>query len=226
MLRSSRALLVVPLCFVLATACKKRKPSDEPELPTVTGSGVTSSQSRTLPPFTRVEVKGALAVTVNVGKGAPLELHGDDNLFSHVESTVVNGALTLEPDAVLQPSQAFRLAVGTAALEEIDAAVAAKVTVHGVEGDQFVLRAGGAGQITADGSCAELTALARTASRIDLAGFSAANAHAIAVDFARITLGHLEKLDATQHGMAMISYDGSPELTTHADRPSNVAPRR
>jgi hypothetical protein len=226
MLRSGRALLVVSLCVTSATACKKKKPSDDSELPTVAGSGVTSSQSRTLAPFTRLEVKGGLDVTVNVGKDAPLELHGDDNLFAHVKSTLTGGELTLEPDAVLKPAQAFRLTVGTARLDELGAAVAAKVTVHGVKSDAFTLRAGGAGQVTADGSAAELTVGARTASRVDLAAFSAAEGRVTAVEFARVVLGHLEKLEATQHGMATIAYEGAPELTTHADRPQNVTSRR
>jgi hypothetical protein len=225
MLRSGRALLVlVTLGLPAATACKKR-PSD-PGLPTLVGNGVTSSESRTLPPFTRLDVGGALEVVVNVGKDAPLELSGDANLFSHVKSKLADGTLTLEPDVVLEPAQAFHLVVGTARLDELGAAVAAKVTVHGVKGEVFTVKAGGAAKVTVDGSATELKVGARSASRVDLSAFSAARARVAVTDFARVELGHLEKLEATQRGFAGVVYADTPELTTHADRPQNVAARR
>ncbi|HTQ02298.1 MAG TPA: DUF2807 domain-containing protein [Polyangiaceae bacterium] len=225
MLRS-RALCVVCACLVVATACKKKKAGDEPDLPTVSGSGVTSSESRKLPPFTRLTVNGALELTVSVGQDAPLELHGDSNLFSHVKSNVVGGDLTLEPDAVLKPAQAFHLAVGTAKLEELRAAVAAKVTVHGVKSDAFSVQTGGGAQVVADGSSSKLGAAARMASRIDLSAFSASSARVAVLEFGRVELGYVEKLDATQRDVGTIVYRGTPDLTTHADRPQNVVLRR
>lgn len=223
MLRSRRALVAVTLCFVTASACKQKRPSDA--LPTVTGNGVTSSQTRTLAPFTRLDVGGGLEVVVNVGKDAPLELSGDANLFEHVESKIVGGALTLDSDAVLKPAQALRLVVGVAHLDELGAAAAASVTVQGVKSDAFSVRTGGAAKVTVDGSATALAVGARTASHVDLSGFSAARARVVALDFTRIELGHLEQLEVTQHGFATVLYAGTPELTTHADRAQNVARR-
>lgn len=225
MLRSGRALLVVTFCVVTIVACKKKRPQDEPELPTVAGDGVTSSQSRTLPPFTRLEVDGALDVTVNVGKDSLLELHGDANLFPHVGSSVVNGELKLEPDAVLKPAQKLTLSLGVARLDYVAAGIAAKVAVHGVKTEAFSVRTGGAAQLTVDGSSSELSVGARSVSRVDLGTFSAAHARVSALEFARVELGYLEKLDADQRGMAIITYRGTPAVTTHADRAENVASR-
>lgn len=225
MLRSSQALVVVSMGLASATACKKKKPAGDAELPTVAGNGVTSSEARKLPVFTRLVVKGALEVTVNVGKDAPLELAGDANLFSHVSSKVANSELTLDTDAVLAPAQRFHLTVGAARLDAVTAVVAAKVTAHGVSSDAVSVRTAGGAHVTADGSAIELTVAARAASRVELTAFTAARVRASVADFANVELGYVEKLDATQRNFGMITYRGTPELTPHVERPASVAPR-
>ena len=224
MQRLSRALLVVGLSLAVAAGCRKKKHGDEPELPTVRGSGVGSFVSRPLAPFSRIDVGGALEVTVNVGKNAPLELRGDDNLFEHVPSSVVGGELVLKPDAVLKTTQPLRLVLGTERLDALTVAISARVTVHGVKADTFTLRTGGASKVVIDGSASTLSVAARSVAQVDLGAFSAGRATATVSDFARVRLGYLEHLDATQTGRGVISYAGTPEVTRHAERESNIAP--
>ena len=224
-MRSAAAWLTVALLtLVLAAGCHKQKPKQDDELPSVRGSGVGSSTSRQLAPFSRIDVGGALEVTVNVGKNEPLEMRGEDNLFEHVASTVVGGELVLKPDVVLKTTQPLRLVVGTERLEALTAAVAAKVTVHGVKADAFTLRSGGAARVVLDGSASTLSVGARSVARLDLRAFSAGAVTASAQDFARVELGYVEKLDATQKGNGSITYRGTPDVTRHAERAENVAP--
>jgi hypothetical protein len=218
-----RALVLASLSLVVGTGCKK-KPKDDAELPTVRGSGVGSFESRPLPPFTRITIGGGLEVTVNVGKNAPLELRGEDNLFKHVPSTVVDGELKLEPDSALKTTQPLRLVLGAERLEAVSAAIGARVTVHGVKADKFAVYGGGAAKLSVDGSASELTVGAKSVSQLDLAALSAASASVTAIDFARVRLGYLERLDVTQHGNALVSYTGAPDITRHVDRPANVSP--
>ncbi len=215
-------LSVALLSLAVAAGCHKKKPDDE--LPSVRGSGVGSSTSRQLAPFSRIDVGGALELTVNVGKNEPLEMRGEDNLFEHVASTVVGGELALKPDAVLKTTQPLRLVVGTERLEALTAAVAAKVTVHGVKADAFTLRSGGAARVVLDGSASTLSVAARTAAQLSLVAFSAGTVTATVQDFARVELGYVEKLDATQKGNGSITYRGTPDVTRHAERVENVAP--
>jgi len=223
MRRLGRALLVACLLLV-ATGCKKKKKGDGDETPSVHGSGVGSFESRPLPPFTRVTVGGGLDVTINVGKSAPLELRGEDNLIKLVPSTVVDGELSLKPDFSLKTTQPLTLTLGVERLERVLAGVAAKVTVHGVRADAFEASAGGAAKLTVDGSASKLTASAHSAAQLDFVGFAAAQANVTAIDFARVRLGHLEQLEVTQKGNAVVAYRGKPELTTHAERAQRVGP--
>jgi hypothetical protein len=179
-------------------------------------------QSRALPVFTRLNVGGGLEVTVNVGKNAPLELRGDDNLFSHVASTVTGGELVLKPDSVFETTQPLRLVVGTERLDAVAVAVGANVTVHGVKADAFDVRVAGAAQLAVDGSSQTLTLTTRNLARCDLTAFSAGTAKVSVSDLSRVKLGYVEKLDATQAGHAVIAYRGTPDVTRHAERPANV----
>jgi hypothetical protein len=220
----ARTSVLATVALVAATGCHKKKQADAPQLPTVSGSGVGSFESRSLPPFTRLTVGGGLEVTVNVGKNAPLELRGDDNLFRHVPSTVVDGELTLKPDAAFDTTQPFRLVLGSERLDALATAVGAKVTLHGVKADQFSVRAGGASRVTADGSATTLTVAARSIAQLDFSAFSAGNASVTVADLARVRLGYLEKLDATQTGRGVITYGGTPDVVRHVERAANVAP--
>jgi hypothetical protein len=210
------------LSLAVAAGCHKKKPDNE--LPTVRGSGVGSSTSRQLAPFSRIDVHGVLELTVNVGKNEPLEIRGEDNLFEHLPSTVVGGELELRPDAVLKATQPLRLVVGTERLDAVSASIGVKMTVHGVKADTFTLRAAGASRVVMDGSASTLSATARSVAQLDLHSFQAGNVTAFAQDFSRVYLGYVEKLDATQKGNGVISYRGTPDVTRHAERPANVGP--
>lgn len=224
MLRFGLTLCLVT-ALVLAPGCKKKK-VDETADPKVQGSGVGSFETRTLPPFTRVKVGGNLEVTINVGKSAPLELRGDDNLIKLVPSKVENGELLLVPDVALKKTQPLRLTLGAERLEGVTAVVASRVTVHGVKADAFEIKLGGAAYLTADGSASKLVVTAGKIARAELKAFSAGEAKVGAAELANVQLGYLEKLHATQRGNASISYAGTPELTSQADSPERVAPRR
>jgi len=220
---TGRALLVV-LILGLVVGCKKKKPADEDATPTVRGSGVGSFETRQLPPFTRLKVGGALEVTINVGKVAPLELRGEDNLIKLVPSTVVDGELELAPEAALHNTQPLRLTLGTERLDQVLAAIACRVTVHGVKSDAFTVNTGGAARVTIDGSASKLTAIARRGSQLDLSGFAAGDVTANATDSAHLRLGYVEKLDITQAGAAMVTYRGKPDIKVNAERAQRVGP--
>jgi hypothetical protein len=202
--------------------CKKKK-GDDSETPSVRGSGVGASDSRAVEPFTRLVVGGSLDVTVTVGKHGPMELRGDDNLLKLVPSKVVNGELILKPDVALKSKEPIRITLLTERLDRVALAVAAKAVVHGLRSDSFEVTLGGAARFTADGSTSRLTVAARSATHVDLSSCSVGNAQVTASELARVTLGHVEKLDVTQRGNSIILYRGTPDLKQQADRPAHVA---
>jgi hypothetical protein len=213
-----RVSVLLLAALLVATGCKKKKTTDD-GTPVVRGSGVGSSVERKVPPFSRVNIGGNFDVTINVGKDGPVELRGDDNLFEQLPSPVVNGELTLKPDATFKTTQPFRIAIATEKLERVVVSVASKVTVHGVKADAFEVSVTGGAQITADGSAGTLKVTSKTAGQVDLSALAAGEGVVTASDGSRVRLGHIEKLDATQSGVAMIHYRGTPAVTKHAAQP-------
>jgi hypothetical protein len=220
MRRYTRALCLVTALAVLG-GCKKK--GDDSETPSVRGSGVGSFVERKVPPFSRVSIGGNFEVTINVGKHGPIELRGDDNLFEHLPSPVVNGELTLKPDATFKETQPFRIAIATEKLERIAVSVASKVTVHGVKAEAFEVAATGAARVTANGSAATLKVISKTAAQVDLTALATGEGVVTASEASRVMLGHIEKLDATQSGIAMIVYRGAPAVTKHAAQPKFIS---
>jgi hypothetical protein len=219
--RWGKALVVGSVVLALV-GCRKKGKTDDDGMPVVRGSGVGSSIERKVAPFSRVSIGGNFDVTINVGKDGPLEFRGDDNLFEHLPSPVVNGELTLKPDATLKTTQPFRIAIATEKLEDIAVSVASKVTVHGVKADAFEVSVTGGAQLTAQGSAATLKVTSKTAAKVDLTALAAGEGIVTASEGSRIRLGHIEKLDATQSGIAMISYRGTPAVTKHGAQPKFI----
>jgi hypothetical protein len=215
--RRTLALCLVTVLLALG-GCKKKANEER-----VRGSGVGSTVSRPVEPFTRLVVGSSLDVTVTVGKHGPMELRGDDNLIKLVPSKVVNGELVLKPEVPIKTKQPLRITLLTERLDRVALAVATKVVVHGVRSDAFEVEAGGAAKITADGSAARLSVKSRNAARVDLSAFSVGEAQVTADNFSRVTLGHVEKLDVTQRENSVITYRGTPDIKQQADKSSHVA---
>ncbi len=214
--------VVVGSFLVVLIGCSKKK-TDDAEMPTVRGSGVGSSVARKVPPFSRVSIGGNFDVTINVGKDGPVELRGDDNLFEHLPSPVVNGELTLKPGMAFKTTQPFRIAIATEKLERVAVSMASKVMVHGVRAESFEVFVTGAAQVTAQGSAAILKVTAKTAGQVDLTSLPAGEGVVTASEGSRVRLGHIEKLDATQRGVAMILYRGTPAITKHGERLQHIS---
>ena len=61
----------------------------------VDGSGVAATQTRTLAPFTAVDLAGASDVTVRVGAKQTVVVQADDNLINHIKTGVQDGVLVV-----------------------------------------------------------------------------------------------------------------------------------
>ena len=72
---------------------------------TVRGSGVAASETRTLAPFTAVELAGSNNVSVQVGAPQSVVVHANDNLVGNVRTTVRSGTRTYPaPPSMARPS--------------------------------------------------------------------------------------------------------------------------
>lgn len=212
-----RSLLLVSFALVLP-ACKKKDSA-------VRGSGVGSTKSRTVGAFTALKVTGGLDFVVSVGKNAPLEITGDDNLLAHVTSKLEGSTLLLGIDTKLRVKQPLRVRVGTERLERFMAGPGTRGSVEGVKSDVFDLEATGGAKVTVSGSSRALKVESRGPTRLDLSGFSAQQVTVGTSDVSSVDLGYLEELDATLSGMSRVTYVGEPKIKENVTKPARLSRR-
>jgi hypothetical protein len=213
-----RWLLLAALGLALALpACKKRDPT--------VGSGVGATKARSVGAFSAIRVGGGLEFDVTVGKSAPLEVTGDDNLLGYVTSRVENGTLVLDVGTKLKRKQPLRVRVGTEGLAALHTGGGAKGKVRGVRSEAFEVEAAGGAKLAIAGSSQRLSVTTRKAARVDLNEFSAATAVVSASDTSTVELGHLEELDVVQKGLSRVVYRGAPKLTQSVTKPARLIHR-
>src|SRR5262249_49244847 len=89
------ALGVLMLITVLSTLLIDRIFFHSARAPAGSGSGVAATQTRSLPPFTGVDLAGANNVIVKVGARQSVTVHADDNLLGRVTTHVRSGRLVI-----------------------------------------------------------------------------------------------------------------------------------
>jgi hypothetical protein len=203
-------------CLTLALPACKKKPDP------LKGSGVGATRARSVAAFSELSVGNGLEFEVTVGKGASLEISGDDNLISLVTTQVEGKRLTLGVDKKLKQRQPLRVRVGTERLDGIRVVAGAKGKVSGVRAEAFHVESGGGATVEIAGSSQALEVKSRSAARVDLKGFSAAKGIVTAADASTIELGYLEELDVTQTGMSRVIYRGEPKLTQSVKKPARL----
>ncbi|HEY3500535.1 MAG TPA: DUF2807 domain-containing protein [Polyangiaceae bacterium] len=212
-----RRLLLASFALALP-ACKKKPPA-------TTGSGVGATKTRPIGPFSSIKVAGVEFI-VSVGKQAPLEVSGDDNLLSYVSTQIEGTTLVIRREAKLKQLQPLRVRVGSERLERVLAGAGARGSIEGVSGEAFELEATGGAKVTVRGSSGALKVSVRGPTRLDLSGFSARRGVVTATDVSSIELGYLEELDATLSGLSRVSYLGEPKLTQNVTQPARLSRRR
>src|SRR5579885_1637946 len=71
----------------------------------VKGSGKEATEHRTVTAFSKIDMRGAYDVQVNVGPATGVTITGDDNLLKLVETTVKDATLVLSTKKNVHPSK-------------------------------------------------------------------------------------------------------------------------
>jgi hypothetical protein len=65
---------------------------------TITGNGNVKKVSRSISNFTSLSSRGAFNVQINYGNSGSIQLEGDENLLSHIETIVEDGKLIIKTE--------------------------------------------------------------------------------------------------------------------------------
>ena len=173
------------------------------------GNGQAAQQTRSVVPVHALVVQGALTVLVDAQAKTPRTLvRGDENLLDKIDTSIVDGVLTVSTNGQLTPVVPLVLELATPALDAVTLQGAAAVTLAGLHGNQFDLHVDGAADVHGKGSVDKL--------QLTLSGIAAVDAenllaHDVAVDVSgasRCVVHPLQALDVKISGTGTVEYIG------------------
>jgi Putative auto-transporter adhesin, head GIN domain len=176
-------------------------------------AGPTRTETRTVPPFDRIEVDGRTNLTVRAGATRTLSLRGGERVLENLETTVRDGALIFDPrDAGLNDDHEVDVTITVPRLRAVDASGAGSIDLVNLASEALDLRNTGASDFTASGRVGRLFAIVEGAGELDLGDLKARDAtvRIEGVGDAEVTVWGA--LHAILTGVGDIEYRGNPAL--------------
>ncbi|HVS18184.1 MAG TPA: head GIN domain-containing protein [Planctomycetota bacterium] len=223
---SKRARVSLSLSFVLAplAACVASIGDTSCSLNTVYGSGVAATESRSVPDFSAVEVRGSADVVARVGGGTSLELVGDDNLLQYVTTEVEDGKLVIS----MQPGSYdfdvdLVVTLSTPRLESLAVMGSSDSEISGLSGGDLALSIAGSGEVRARGSVDSLRVSIRGSGDMLLEELEASAASVSIAGSGDVRLFARESLDVGISGSGDVRYLGKPKVSRSIAGSGNVS---
>jgi hypothetical protein len=202
----------------------------------VAGSGIITTETRTLPDFNAVSIEVPADVTILQGESASLRLTGDDNLLPQIRSEVKGGVLVIENEVRewnqrVRPTKPIQIELTVSDLSEVDFPTAGRLLVEEFTGktlqisvsgagdvalnkvalEELSLRLSGAGDVSADGNAGQLT--------LSISGLGSFKGAELRTQSAGVSISGAgdaivwaeQSLDVRISGAGSVRYYGQPE---------------
>jgi hypothetical protein len=208
-------LLLCTCASIGAAACRTE----------VAGSGQSTTEQRSVAPFTELSVHGAIETQVRIGQPQSVAIIGDDNVVSIIKTEVNGDRLTIGPAKSYESNVPLRVEIVAPELDWIGISGASTVTVTGVNAETITLRASGASTIRVGGTSGTVEAEASGASRMRLEDLSTRLADVDATGASTIEVTVSERLSGSASGASTITYSGNPDVNVSTSGASTVRRR-
>jgi hypothetical protein len=174
------------------------------------------SETRSLPPFTAVELAGSSNVTVQVGVPQSVVVHADDNLIGHVRTTVRSGALVIETTGSFSTRAPMRVSVVVPKVQSVRLSGSGNMIVDGVVSSAFAASLPGSGTMLVAGRTEHLEASLQGSGQMNLHGLIAREVDVQRPGSGEIQVYATDSLHAEVSGSGSVMYAGNPPHVTHA----------
>lgn len=180
------------------------------------GSGKAASQTRDVPAFSSVDLRGSNDVAIHVvGGPQQVVVRGDENLLSFITTTVVaGGELRIGNTANFTTRTPMTVEISTPTLSAARLSGSGQIVIDGLEGDRFSAALPGSGMIRATGTVTQLDAAVQGSGDLELSGLTAREVTATVSGSGEINLTATGRLDAVVSGSGAITYGGNPASVT------------
>lgn len=179
----------------------------------VRGSGTAKTETRSVESFTKVDVSGAMKVSVARGAKNEVVITADDNLLEHLGSDVQSGTLVLDPKRSLRPETPIVVTVTmTEALEAFSASGSTVAALSGVRGDAFELDLSGSTDLSVSGTTRALTIDVSGSAQVAAIDLTSDTAKVEVSGSAEVSVHAKDALSVDISGSGKVRYRGSPTV--------------
>jgi hypothetical protein len=207
-MKTIRMLLLLSVVLLFTPACGMNFSLPQ----TVAGSGVRSSQERSVPEFTAIEVASSADVFVTVGKTQRVVVETDDNILPLIETSVRAGRLVIstKPVTSISPRLPLRVTVTVPSLEAASISGSGSITINAVSTESLRLDLPGSGNINVAGIAKQVTISLRGSGNIQCANLQAQTVDVSLDGSGDVTVYANQHLGVTIRGSGNIHYRGNP----------------
>jgi hypothetical protein len=190
----------------------------------IRGNGDIVTESRPVADFTSVEADGALDIKWSNAPAA-FSITTDQNLLSHVETSVTGKKLRIHSRGQLRPTGVMKVTLSSSALSGADLTGAVRLAAGKLAGKGFYLEGTGATRVTVDGVVDELLASMSGASRLDAAGLQTQMVQLAISGAGKADVTVSKTLKVAISGAGKVTYSGNPEIEKRISGAGSVRQR-
>jgi Putative auto-transporter adhesin, head GIN domain len=190
----------------------------------IRGNGYVTTETRTVPDFTSVEADGALTITWSNAPVA-LKITTDQNLLSHIETSVSGSKLRIHSRGQLRPTKGIKVALSSSAMSGARLTGAVRFTAMKLSGKGFYLEGAGATRVVVDGTVNELMATMSGASRLEAESLQAETVELSISGAGRAEVAASKILKVAISGAGKVTYTGNPVVEKHISGAGSVRQR-
>ena len=176
----------------------------------IRGNGTMKTEQRPVTAFTRIEAGGFYKIQWQPGPPS-LSLTTDENLLSHIETSMSGSALKIETRGQIAPTHGVTVVITSPSLTGAELSGAVKLEAAQLSGDRFALDTSGATRVSLAGRANRLIASLTGASRLDAETFQAEDVEISVTGAGRADVTATNSLKAAITGAGRVSYGGNPK---------------
>jgi hypothetical protein len=177
----------------------------------IEGSGVTSTETRDVSPFKKIESGIGADIFVTIGEPQRVSVSIDDNLISFVTTEVRRNTLLISADKSFSTRIPCKVEITVPSLESVVCDGSGEIEVATLNEQRFDVDFNGSGSFLASGKVEYLTVDLSGSGEIDVRDLSATNASVEISGSGDVELTATNELDARIDGSGDIVYHGGPE---------------
>jgi hypothetical protein len=190
----------------------------------IKGNGHIITETREVPEFSSIEAEGAFDIQWIPGP-ASCTITTDENLLTHVETSMTGSKLELRWHGQLHPTHGMKVKISSSKLTASRLTGAVRLTATRLSGRGFYLDGTGATRVTADGTVDELMATMSGASKLVADELQARTAELSISGAGKAEVAVSESLKVAISGAGKVTYRGNPTVERQISGAGSVRQR-